>query len=261
MGDEVFEEDLFKTIPVKELQDEDFLLASVERIVLKATGCSVILIYSIKDEVSRGLRVIWDELADSFAGVQFYALNASRRINVMRAWQEINDDEDHPLSAYRIRGYPTILVYREGGQPGISWPKAFYNGQLSLQYIQNWVLTLACTPGYTETPAIREGIVSDQDIYVDDGRGSQQPASSLDFQDGFFRVDEATVDEYLQTEEEFADRVILEGSAEPEVMNDLQDFRPAPDQNIRVFTSTDGFGSAANDPGFVQRLGDDALNF
>lgn len=256
-----FEEDLFRTIRVRELQDEDFILGSVERIVLKANGCSIILIYSLKDKVSRGLRVIWDDLADTFAGVNFFAINASRRINIMRAWQEVNDDPDHPLNAYRVRGYPAIIVYREGGQPGLSWPKAFYNGELSSSLLQNWILQLACTPGYTETPAIREGIVADTEVVVTDdrSRGGEAPVSSTDFQSGDFRIDEATIDDYQDLKGDFIDDVYNEGLEDEQILQDYEEQRSAPYSNLRRFRSTYGTGSVT-DPGFMTFLEDDELN-
>lgn len=255
-----FEEDLFRTIRVRELQDEDFILGSVERIVLKASGCSIILVYSMKDKVSRGLRTIWDELADTFAGVNFFAINASRRINIMRAWQEVNDDLDHPLNGYRIRGYPAIIVYREGGQPGLAWPKAFYNGDLSLSALQNWILQLACTPGYTEMPAIREGIVTDNEIVVTDdrSRGGEAPAASTDFQRGDFRIDETTVEEYNELDGDFKQEVYDEGLAEEEVLRDYEEARDVPYKNLRAFRSTEGTGSVS-DPGFIRILEDEEL--
>ena len=154
--DDDFERDLYKSIPTKELQNEDFILDSVERIALKASGCSIILFYLNDHRKSMQVKAIWDELSDKFAGVFFYTVNASRRKDIMYAFQLIAQDQDHPLHRYRIKEYPSIIVYREGGQPGVSWPKAFYNGELDQDALENWVLNLACTPGYTETSALRD---------------------------------------------------------------------------------------------------------
>lgn len=257
-----FEEDLFRTIQVRELQDEDFILGSVERIVLKANGCSIVLVYSLKDKTSKGLRSIWDELADTLAGINFFALNASRRINIMRAWQEVSDDLDHPLNAYRIRGYPSIIVFREGGQPGLSWPKAFYNGDLSLASLQDWILTLACTPGYTEVPLMREGIVTDSDIVVTDerSRGGERAATSLDFQSGDFRIDQKTIEDYQDLDEDFREEVYEEGLNEAEVLQKSEDLREER-ANIRRLREGDrgGYGSVS-DPGFMSYYDDDNLD-
>lgn len=167
-----FEEDLYKSIPIKELQNEDFVLDSVERIALKATGCSIILFYLNGDRKSMQVKAMWDELSDKFAGVFFYTVNASRRTDIMRAFQIVAQDQDHPLHQYRIKQYPSIIVYREGGQPGVSWPKAYYNGPLELDALENWVLNLACTAGYTETSALRdeqpEVTINGEEVVVED---------------------------------------------------------------------------------------------
>lgn len=246
------EEDLFRSIPVRELQDEDFLLASVERIVLKASGCSAVLFYTLKDPISKQLRNMWNELADSFAGINFFAVNASRRVNIMRSFQEVSDDLDHPLNNFRIRGYPAILIYREGGQPGISWPKAFYNGELTLDALQNWMLQLACTPGYTETPLIKEGIVTENEIQVYDerSRGGVKPASSLDFQSNEFRVDDETIERFLELQQE--DQAA--GYDEEE----MQNFEEVRGRNMRIYQpeKVGGLG----DPGFIRGERDDELS-
>ena len=117
---DLFEEELFRNVRARELQDEDFLLNTVERIALRAEGCSAVLFYLRDNPTSRGLRDVWNLLSERFAGINFFAVNASLRTNIMQAFQQVNDDPDHPLSEYRIRGFPTILVYREGGQRGVS---------------------------------------------------------------------------------------------------------------------------------------------
>lgn len=273
-SEDLFEEELFRTVRVRELQNEDFLLNTVERIVLKAEGCSVVLFYIRENPESRGLREIWNTLSERFAGVNFFAVNASLRIQIMQAFQQVNDDPDHPLSQYRIRGFPTILVYREGGQAGISWPKAFYNGQLNSDDIQDWILQLACTPGYTETPALREGVVTDNEVTVSKNSGiarkTKKTLSSADeikpeeldetfdlkdVQSGDFRIDEAVVDSNLAFQEEFEEEVVEESKLE-----ELRAARPMPNSNIRSFSTTDYPGSLDYaDPGWLAQLEDQKL--
>ncbi|MFS8160086.1 MAG: protein disulfide isomerase family protein [Candidatus Roizmanbacteria bacterium] len=250
----VFEDDLFRTIQVKELQNEDFLLQTVERIALRATGCSIVLFYTLGNRTSTSMRAVWNELSERFAGVNFFAVNASRRINIMKAFDDVKNDNDHPLNAYRLRGFPTILVYREGGsQSGISWPKAFYNGELSTTALQNWILTLACEPGYTETPTIREGVVSDLNITVDDPRGeSSKPASSLDFQSPDFDVGQATYDEVANAQAEYPTYL------QEEDLEYAEDLQQVSEDNLRNFSSSYGTGSI-DDPGYLNLLVDSSF--
>ena len=260
---DLFEEELFRYVRVRELQDEDFLLSTAEKIVLRATGCSAVLFYVRNNATSRGLRDIWNVLSENFAGINFFAVNASLRVNIMRAFQQVNDDPDHPLSPYYIRGYPTILIYREGAVPGASWPKAFYNGDLSTDALQDWLLQLACVPGYTETPAIREGVVMDTEVIVTDDRSdfySTGAASSLDYQSGDFRIDEATIDSNLDFQDEFEDGVYSRGESSGAFLNDMNTARPLPTKNIRNYRTTDYPGSlTGDDVGFLAEFADEDL--
>lgn len=275
---ELFEEELFRNIRVRELQNEDFLLATVERIVLRAQGCSVVLFYLRNNATSRGLRDAWNLLSERFAGINFFAVNASLRIDIMQAFQQVNDDPDHPLNEFRIRGFPTILVYREGGQAGLSWPKAFYNGSLSTDAIQDWILQLACVPGYKEVPAIREGVVMDNEVFITDDRVRSAPtpeeeedeeeeadpglsvASATDFQSGDFRIDEEVIDSNLEFQDDFEQEVIDEGLDLPGTLDDLDGERPIPERNLASFQTTDYPGSLEyGDPGFLEMLEDRSL--
>lgn len=239
---ELFEEELFRTVRVKELQNEDFMLNTVERIVLKAEGCSLVLFYLRENPASNGMRDIWNLLSERFAGVNFFAVNASLRVDIMRAFQQVSDDPDHPLSTYAIRGFPTILVYREGGEAGLSWPKAFYNGELSTIALQNWILQLACVPGYTETPALREGVVTENDIILEDPN-YQEYGSYYDYED------------------EFEQDVLQDVTEQEELVQSLELERPIPSSNIRNFSTTDYPGSLDfGDAGFLEEFEDSDLN-
>ncbi len=237
------DDDLFQTFRVRELDNEDFYLNSAERIALNSTGCSGILFYMPRNPTSRALRTIWNRLSEDLSGVNFYAVNASRRGRIMEAFQKVASDEEHPLHLYQLRGFPTILVYREGSEPGISWPQAFYNGELSYEALLNYFITLACLSGHREFPALREGVIVDEDIIVVDSRAIvDEPVSSLEFssrvtEDAFFR-------EETRFEDEFDEEDL-----------DLEYERRIPSENIKRYFSTenDGFGTV-DDPGALNAI-------
>ena len=176
------DDDLFATYRVKELDSEDFYTSAFLRIALRASGCSAILFYMPRNPTSRAMRNIWNRLSEDLAGVNFFAVNASRRPKLMEAFQKVAADEEHPLHLYQIRGYPTILTYRESAEQGISIPQAFYNGELSYDALLNYFITLACLSGHRDFPALKEGVIVDDEIIVSDSRSIvDRPVSSLEF--------------------------------------------------------------------------------
>jgi hypothetical protein len=255
-----FDDDLFRTIQVRELQNEDFMLNTVERIALVANGCSIVLFYLLGDPISRKMRILWNDLANRFSGVNFFAVNASRRINIMKAFDDVKNDVDHPLNAYRLRGFPSILVYREAGsQSGIAWPKAFYNGELSTSALIDWILTLACEPGYTATPALKEGTVVDLDTIVTDPRAvvnsevSRTPvfrtrlATTADFEDPDFDLGVEIADQVFYSQD-LLEEELYRQDIDPDYVDDYR----LPTAN----TLGDYRSSTVDDPGFLNILDD-----
>jgi hypothetical protein len=75
----------------------------------------------------------------------------------MKAYEEVRQLPDHPFNKFTTTRRPFIWVYREALAPGLSIPKAIYNGELSSAAIQDWALMLACTVGYEEGNDVSQG--------------------------------------------------------------------------------------------------------
>ena len=95
-------DDLFRTFRVRELDNEDFILNSEARIALRSKGCSAVLFYNPRNDTSKGLKVIWNELSETLAGVNFFSVNTSRRTDIMRAFSEVRQQLNHPLNHLHI---------------------------------------------------------------------------------------------------------------------------------------------------------------
>lgn len=202
-----FDQEVLGSIKVKNLEDEDFLLNTGERLVLKAEGCSLVLFYSTDNEVSRGLLAIWNTLADRLAGINFFAVNTSRRYDIMGAYEQIRLLPDHPFNKFTTNRRPFIWVFREALSPGLSIPKAIYNGELSSAAIQDWALMLACEPGYEEAnDASQGGMDSNNNIYVEAEPINDfvPPVNSREFRSSEFNdrraIDDALADLDARTE-------------------------------------------------------------
>jgi hypothetical protein len=144
---------LFGFNNLQDLQSEDFALASTDGLVLYAYGCSVVLFYG-DDEFSKGLQVIWLDLASRFADVNFFGVNMMERRAIAKRIGEIRNSPNHPLNWAATARTPYILVFREADDPQLSYPQAFYNGPLDVNSLSEWIVTLACQPGYTDRVSI-----------------------------------------------------------------------------------------------------------
>lgn len=239
------DDDLFATYRVKELDSEDFYTHSFLRIALKATGCSAILFYMPRNATSRAMKNIWNRLSEDLAGVNFYSVNVSRRPKVMEAFQKVTADEEHPLHLYQLRGFPTILTYRESAEEGVSIPQAFYNGELSYDALLNYFITLACLSGHREFPALKEGVIVDDEIIVIDPRGVvDEPVSSLEFVSSDFNIDAATEDAFFSQEIRFEDEFDDEAL-------DFEESRRIPEENLKRYFSSENEGYGTADPGLL----------
>ncbi len=224
-SEDTFQGDLFSRNRVRELDKEDFALNAAIGLVLYSKGCSLILFYD-KSGLSKQLQVLWNDLADRFGGVNFFGVNVQDRTEIMRRIVEIRNQPNHPLNKYVSRGEPYILVYREN-EPGLSYPQAFYNGELSTSQLSNWILQLACDPGYTETPYEHEGTITENDRIAFDPRavGNDRPTSSSEYY-GFPR--RAVVERVIRAREQ--EILNLEVDEDIELIGD--DRRP-PTSSIR----------------------------
>uniref|UniRef100_A0A6C0CJB4 Thioredoxin domain-containing protein n=1 Tax=viral metagenome TaxID=1070528 RepID=A0A6C0CJB4_9ZZZZ len=143
--------DLFERDRVQELESEDFALTSVDGLALNREGCSIVLFYDDSDE-STNMHEIWIDLSEEFSGINFGAVNTTRRRSIMKRIMQIQNSPNHPLWRYFNRmSYPAILAFREV-EPGLGFPQAVYNGPKSYEDLADWVANSACQEGYNEYP-------------------------------------------------------------------------------------------------------------
>lgn len=182
--------DAFGRFRVKEMGESDFWLGSATPTALKSPKCHILLFYE-PVSTDQGLLQIWRDLAATIGGPVIGAVNTSAKGEVMDAFMAVNADVDNPLNDYSGFGVPTILVYRN------RWPQAFYNGELSYNALKNWILVLACKPGYRERNSNFHGVGSiGDDAYVTDSRIENYafPTSSSDFTSGLGEGTRGTVE-------------------------------------------------------------------
>lgn len=153
---EELDADLAQRNRVFELDNEDFALKATDGLTLYAKGCSIVLFYG-KGSLSKKLLLLFHQLADEFSGTAFLTVNTALRRDIMRRFTDIKMSPNHILNRFTVRPIPFILVYRESNEPGISYPQAFYDGELSEEAYVNgdmedsmydWVANMACEPDY-----------------------------------------------------------------------------------------------------------------
>lgn len=179
--------DLFEPNFVRDLNNEDFALASTEGLTLYAEGCSLVLFYD-KSPKSRMMGEVWEELASQFGDVNFYGVNLAERRDIAKRIGNIRNDANHMFNKFTLAKAPYIIVYRESSDAKVSYPQAFYNGQLSTEEIANWVVDLACQPGYTdyvsntfdEDVEVPVNTIVDEDV---DQNGEVRPVLSREYND------------------------------------------------------------------------------
>jgi len=136
-------ETLFGQETVKRLSSYDFELDSEGLVTLKIKECAIVLFYGRNTE-SNQLIKIFALAGQQVAAPLFAACNLFVEREVALAFSELSSRSSHPLHWAGIRGYPFILVYRDG------YPVAFYNGDRTVQALVDFALTLACHASYRE---------------------------------------------------------------------------------------------------------------
>jgi hypothetical protein len=140
---EVMHSTVFAVESVKRLRESDFALGSKEKVCLQYDDCILVLFYGENRE-SHHFVQIWAQAAAQIAGPVFAACNLLAEKEVAKAFTDLNMDPTHPLAWAKLRQMPFVLVYQRG------WPKAFYNGERSVNSIIDYSLTLACQAEYSE---------------------------------------------------------------------------------------------------------------
>lgn len=128
---------------IKTLSGEHFELDKPNLIELKKKECFVILFY-IQNSESIFLCDIFSKCASMIRGPKLGAVNMMREKSLSEAFVKIGDEQAHPFHWAKLKGYPFIIVYRNGR------PTSFYNGERSVPALSDYILTLACNSSYFE---------------------------------------------------------------------------------------------------------------
>lgn len=173
--------DFFGPNRARDLNNEDFALNSTEGLTLYAEGCSLVLFYNGNTK-SKMVRDIWADLADQFADINLFGVNLYERRDIAKRIGSIRNDANHMFNKFTLAKAPYIIVYRESQDSKVSYPQAFYNGVISTDDIANWIVDLACEPGYTDYVSVtfdEEVEVPSNTIVNDDGTETGPPRSVL----------------------------------------------------------------------------------
>lgn len=254
------DEEMFKTNIPRELRDEDFYdLNAADGIALRATGCTIVLFYKLDDADSEGVRVMFTNLADQIANINFYAVDVSRRKNIMEMWYRVTTglhSDNTPWKAFAFKttegaesAFPAIVVYREGGGDGISWPQAFYDGPWDQESLSYWTLNLACKENYSTFAS--DGYVHFNDT-IEPGSGGQE---QYDDQEAAIEMGKMEVQESMDNvEADFEDQVVAEGLTNPDV---LANPPPMAWQNLELPPRP----NPLKDPGYLELENEEHLSF
>jgi hypothetical protein len=215
MGDN----DFFTVVKVKELQPDDFYLGSDTPTKLKNRDATIVLFYVPDDPTSEELKDIWAALGNELAGMSFAAVNGSRQTAVMKAFVETGSDPDHPLFPFKVAGFPTIMVFRDG------WPQAFYNGERSYDDLLAYAMELAWKVGYYEPNNSFVGVAPGRpDLVAYERRTSGDQYASDYIEQLSEREPRYTPEDepgVLLTEEEAEEEEAIEGGDEPVESEDV----------------------------------------
>lgn len=141
----------FSNQKVKKLTAQDFRHKSRELITLHNDSDCISVLFMVNNKESRSLASLWGLCANETAS-NFAYCNLSTEKVINEAFEDLHSDPDHPLYWVSVSGRPFILVYRSG------WPQAFYNGELSLQAVSNFILMSACRAGFQDRKARDVGV-------------------------------------------------------------------------------------------------------
>lgn len=119
-------------------------------IILRDNRCMLILFY-VGNPESIQLAEIWNTVANQSVGPIFGAIDMNREQTLAQEFMKLSSNRSDPLHWAGLRGYPFILVYRDG------YPVAFYNGARETQSLVDYSLTLACRGDYIEHVQLAAG--------------------------------------------------------------------------------------------------------
>ncbi len=134
------------------LNDHDF---NEKQITIKNTSCVLVLFYVENDE-SYKLLDIWSTVSSKVPGPTWAACNLILNPRIAKTFQELANKGHNPYKNFTLNSIPVIIVYN-GGEP-----VGYYNGDLTVQKIAEFSLTLACTPSYSEKFKTTNSITVDE---------------------------------------------------------------------------------------------------
>src|SRR5690606_30094143 len=90
--------------------------------------------------------------AQRIHGPQMAACNIELSQGVTRAFTEIASNGGHPYHWLGLKGYPFIVVYRQGVPVGV------YDGDAAVEPFVDYAVSLACSYNYFERELLRSGV-------------------------------------------------------------------------------------------------------
>lgn len=169
------------------LSESSFYLNTSDPIKMIFTNCITVLFHDNGQESLDLLKVIRLS-AERSNGPIFAACNCEDQPGVANAFYALNHKPDHPFYPFALKGYPFILVYRNG------YPQAFYNGARTVNDLSNFTLTLACQVGYKEDNMGYGTDFSGRNAGIPGYNVKRRPTSSLDFDGELVRTYKPEID-------------------------------------------------------------------
>lgn len=142
---------LFDNSIVKNLNDDDFLVGTMNGICLRAPDNTIVLFYDNNAESKRLTKIFSEAAKATVVGPLMAGCYLPLCPKLSKSMNELQSDSNSPLAEFAIKGLPTILVYRE------RWPVAFYNGDRDVKNLVNYRNFLANNPTYREPNSSHSG--------------------------------------------------------------------------------------------------------
>lgn len=148
---------------VKNLDDRDFLLGTMNSICINYETTTIVLFYdtassSAATEYAKAIKT-------SIIGPTMAACTFDLCPGVKGAMTALTSDTESPLAPYAIKQLPAIICYRK------RWPVANYTGDFSASSINAFRSEIASNPSYRNTdvpPPVVVGDSTDEPVASDD---------------------------------------------------------------------------------------------
>lgn len=150
---------IFSQSKIKMLYDGDFALDTFEKIALRWKDCIICLFYDEGPE-SKDWGKIFGISAQRIHGPQLTACNIELSLGVAKAFTEVASNGGHPYHWVGLKGYPFILIYRQGV------PVASYSGDSAVEPFVDYCVSLACKHDYYEREILRAGVQLDKNYQM-----------------------------------------------------------------------------------------------